>query len=853
MIKKSFNLEIWKERMRLSARLYKVVNCARKSTRQKKLVTSNLFPFRAFALLCLHAFSLLFAIPSLHAHEPDSMYIFAYTDKENAGRSGLHFARSADGEKWYPIGNDYAFVKSDYGRWGSEKRMLDPYLYRTSDGLWHCIWTLNEKGDFAHVTSADLIYWGRQTYYSATNSNLQTFTETNPQYRATLINGKQQSGSIHKVPRSVSTALTNAQLVAAHKQKLHAETAKDDTARFAGLQPVDISVMPDTSAAKKISDLLIGVFFEDINYSADGGLYAELIQNRDFEYSSSDRKEWKTSTAWKIENGTWKIEKDLPLHPNNPHYVILTNGNRLINEGFDGISIKAGEKYDFSVFARSGKGKIKIKLLDNNANNTSNELVLTVSSPKWKKFTAVLTATKTVDDARLEIVAQTGENIALDMISLFPQNTFKGRKNGLRTDLAQAIADIRPRFVRFPGGCVAHGDGLENMYRWKNTVGALEARKPQRNLWGYHQTAGLGYYEYFQFCEDIGAEALPVLPAGVPCQNSGAHRHLLGGQQGGIPMDEMDKYVQEVLDLIEWANGDATTRWGKVRAEAGHPKPFNLKYIGIGNEDLISDVFEERFTMINQALKARHPEITVTGTVGPFHEGTDYEEGWKLAAKLGVPMVDEHYYVSPGWFIHNQEYYDRYDRSKPKVYLGEYAAHLPGRPNNVETALAEALHLVNIERNGDVVGMTSYAPLLAKEGHTQWNPDLIYFNNTEVKPTVGYYVQQLCGQNSGDEYIPARIDLSNSREDVRKRIACSIVRDTKSGEWIIKLVNLLPVEVKADIDLSTFDGAISEAIKTMLHGKPDDKTARPVTEIIDLRNTAIVLPGYSFTVIRVKV
>lgn len=409
------------------------------------------------------------------------------------------------------------------------------------------------------------------------------------------------------------------------------------------------------------------------------------------------------------------------------------------------------------------------------------------------------------------------------MISLFPRNTFKGRENGLRADLARTIAQIHPRFVRFPGGCVAHGDGLNNIYRWENTIGALEARKPQRNLWNYHQTAGLGYFEYFLFCEDIGAEPLPVIAAGVPCQNSSTGGH---GQQGGIPTSEMDEYIQTVLDLIEWANGDKNTKWGKIRAKAGHTEPFNLKYIGIGNEDLIPDIFKERFAMIFKAIKAKYPEITVIGTVGPFYRGTDYDEGWKFATELNVEMEDEHYYQPPGWFLNNQDFYDRYDRAKSKVYLGEYAGHLPGRPNNIETALSEALYLSCVERNGDIVSMTSYAPLLAKEGHTNWNPDLIYFNNMEVKPTVGYYVQQMFGQNTGDTYILGNIDLSEKSADVKKRVVMSVVKDSKNNDLIIKLINMLPVEVNSDIDLSDYAIAEKSAELTILEGTPDDKTAK---------------------------
>ncbi len=386
------------------------------------------------------------------------------------------------------------------------------------------------------------------------------------------------------------------------------------------------------------------------------------------------------------------------------------------------------------------------------------------------------------------------------------------------------------------------------MYRWKNTIGPLEERKTQSNIWRYHQSVGLGYFEYFQFCEDINAEPIPVLPAGVPCQNSGTGGH---GQQGGIPMCEMDDYVQEVLDLIEWANGDKKSKWGKLRAQAGHAEPFNLKYIGIGNEDLITDIFEERFSMIYKAVKEKHPEITVIGTVGPFYMGTDYEEGWDLATRLQVPMVDEHYYQPPGWYINNQTFYDKYDRSKSQVYLGEYAAHIPGRKMTVETALCEALHLINIERNGDIVRMTSFAPLLAKEGHTQWNPDLIYFNNTEVKPTVDYYVQKLFGQNSGDWFIPSSISLSNTQKDVKKRIAASIVHDRENKDYILKLVNILPVEVNASIDLEKLPVGSGPASISVLKGNPSNENSQPVNGTIQIEKMLpFQLPPYSFTVIR---
>lgn len=798
-------------------------------------------------------------------NEPDSAYLFAYASRKNGDHNGLHFAWSRDAQSWHAIGPEHSFLKSDYGAWGRDKRMISPILLRDAGGMWHCVWTLNEQDRVvAHAASADLVNWKRQSY-----PGIDSMTEKQRDFLAKLpercvaqpVFDGTYTGTIHRVSWAEIDHLIKAQQLAAYRAGLFGETTRQDPVRFASLQPVDATIAIDASKSKPISDLLIGIFFEDINYAADGGLYAELIQNRGFEYDLSDRdgrdNTWTAYKAWTLKGGnaTFSIDTVLPLHPNNKHYArleIARPGASLINEGFNGIPVKANDKYNFALSARviDGKGgKLTVRLVDDKGNVYA-ESAVRLSSTGWKKQETTLTANATGADMRLELIPQFTGTVALDMISLFPQKTFKGRKNGLREDLAQVLADMKPRFVRFPGGCVAHGNGLHNMYRWKNTIGPLEARKPQRNIWNYHQSAGLGYYEYFLFCEDVDAEPLPVVPAGVPCQNSSCGG---SGQQGGIPMCEMDDYVQEVLDLIEWANGDAKTKWGKLRAEAGHPKPFNLKYIGIGNEDLITDIFEERFTMIYNAVKAKHPEITVIGTVGPFSEGTDYVEGWDLATKLGVPMVDEHYYQPPGWFIHNQDYYDRYDRNKSKVYLGEYAAHLPGRPVNIETALAEALYLTAVERNGDVVTMTSYAPLLAKEGFTQWNPDLIYFNNTEVKPTVGYYVQKLYGQNAGDEYLPGTISLSNPRNDVHKRVAYSVTRNSRTNEVFVKLVNLLPVPVRSTIKLDHLNLTSSLAEVTLLTGRPDDKTAMPVTSTMEAGNTLdYELPAYSFAVIKMK-
>ena len=814
-------------------------------------------------LLLLFSVLLLSLQPAAFAamHEttatPDSVSLFAYATRGDDGRSGLRFAWSMDGKHWFEIGQNYGYLRCDYGRWGSQKKMLDPNLKQLPGGEWLCIWKLNDHDGYGQARSKDLIYWEAQQYPRTTSD----FEGTRVKAK---IAGHEETGTVSQVPWSVVDGLTQIYERNQYRNSLYGERPVQDKERFAGLKPVKATVTAQPEETKEISDLLMGIFFEDINYSADGGLYAELIQNRDFEYDPSDRegdKNWNSTHSWKLEgeNATFTISTSDPIHPNNPHYAVLkTNqpGAALTNTGFDGIALKAGEKYDFSLFARipegSKSGKLLVRLVDADG-TVQGETTVTVSSRSWKTYKAVLTA-KASADTRLELRPQSAGEIELDMISLFPQNTFKGRKNGLRPDLAQTLADMHPRFVRFPGGCVAHGDGLKNIYQWKNTIGPLEARKPARNLWGYHQSMGLGYYEYFQFCEDIGAEPLPVLAAGVPCQNSACHGDLRGGQQGGIPMSEMGAYIQDILDLIEWANGDAKkTKWGKIRAESGHPKPFNLKYIGIGNEDLITDVFEERFTMIYLAIKEKYPEIIVVGTVGPFNEGTDYVEGWKLADKLGVPMVDEHYYQSPGWFLHNQDFYDKYDRSKKtKVYLGEYATHIPGRRANMETALTEALYLAALERNGDVVHMSSYAPLLAKDGRTQWNPDLIYFNNREVRPTTGYYVQKLYGQNAGDHYIPSQINLDNQDGRVKLRVGSSIVRDSKTGDVIVKLVNLLPVSIETDVRLPGMDGIQSSATRTVLAGAPET-TPLPVTDTIEAGTSfKQELPAYSFTVIRLK-
>ncbi|MBK9934095.1 MAG: alpha-N-arabinofuranosidase [Cytophagaceae bacterium] len=613
-------------------------------------------------------------------------------------------------------------------------------------------------------------------------------------------------------------------------------------------------------ASKSISPNLFGLFFEDINYSADGGLYAELVQNRSFEYSPTDNRSWHPFTAWEyytpaFSYGSLSVETSQPIHPNNPHYAVLTiehigvpstlekfskipenqgiPGVGLKNSGFDNIVIKAGESYNFSMFSRLiTENPIAISIfLQNKKGEILAENHLKVESKDWKKYTATLTASASNDSASLVVLATSTGKIALDMISLFPEKTFKNRPNGLRPDLAQALADMKPAFIRFPGGCLAHGDGLGNMYRWKNTVGPVETRIAQKNIWGYHQTAGLGYFEYFQFCEDIGAKPLPVLPAAVSCQNSGGTWRIGGTGQCAVPMAEMGEYIQEVLDLIEWANGPVSSKWGALRAAAGHPESFHLEMVGIGNEDKTSPEFEVRYKMIAEAVKKRHPEITIIGTVGPDSHGEDFEEGWKIANRNNVSIVDEHYYKEPEWFMANLHRYDSYDRTKSKVYLGEYASW----GNKVKNAIAEAAFMIGLERNGDVVSLASYAPLFAKKNHTQWRTDMIFFDNSGYFLTPNYHVQKLFSTNMGDTYYENIVSFDTKDST----LTASCVKNNKSGELILKLVNYSQSDKSMNVNLSKFKNLILEADQTILKGADGDETSFENPEKIKPSNTII--------------
>lgn len=793
----------------------------------------------------------------VQANHPDSVYI--KPDVSNGVRD-FQIAYSIDGQHWTHVHCN--LFESDFGTWGSEKKLHYPIL--SYDGKnYTATFIPNTKLPQIAVTSSDnFALWKPQDYPQVDKEKFESIVK---EYK------KQSENNVIRIPYSGLQNLLNKQIRAERNAAWDRDNFIASGAYLAQKdEKISATLNVKWNDQKAISRDLMGIFFEDISYAADGGLYAELIQNRDFEYTEADHRGWNSKTAWKLEGEgtTWTINSANPIHANNANYSsLLTSsiGAKLINEGWDGIALNKGDKYNLSLFAR-GKGTIRISLADG-----GNVLATTTvkASAEWKQIKATLIPSATATNAKLVIEPLQTGNIDVDFISLFPQKTFRGRTNGLRNDLAQVIADLHPRFVRFPGGCATHGQGIDNIYHWQATIGELWERQPDMNIWNYHQTRGLGFYEYFLFCEDIGAEPLPVLAAGVPCQNSwkgGA------GQQGGIPFESelngkpspytyngkpltMESYLQELLDLIEWANGDPkTSELAKLRAKAGHPKPFNMKYLGIGNEDLISDVFLKRYNFLIEGVKKAHPEITVIGTVGPFWEGSDYEYGWKEAKAKNIEIVDEHYYNPIGWYFHHRDYYDNYDRQGTKVYLGEWAS----KGNNVVNALVEAAYLTNVERNADVVVMSSYAPLLAKEGHTNWNPDLIYFNNTEIHPTANYYVQRAFGQNAGSRYVYSDLNV-NGGNDVTQRLDKSVVIDEVTGDIIIKVVSLLPKQssLTVNIPAEALEGHSTTAELTVLSkaDKPDSQRNWDTNETRTINvapSFSIDIPQYSLSVIRIK-
>ncbi len=787
-------------------------------------------------------------------------------------RAGLNVAECVDGD-WKPIGQ---LCGSDYGKWGKDKRMYSPVVIRTTDGAFHAVWHVNDVSPvLALAYSADLITWRPQDYPEVAKAGgLKKLTREEFSYggyKYTVENGALKVTDLsstvcepgatqkahirgHNVEGYVFS-LTDSEveaLVAFHKEqreiaKIDKQSApKNDSINWWGYltEPVVATLVMRSTAtdedlplvnpgdelvSKPISDKIIGVFFEDINFAADGGLYAELIQNRDFEYCAEDHEGWNAITAWKSSKKI-KTATAEPLSANNPHYVVLGK-QTIANEGWDGFNFK-DDSYKFSIWAKCIDCQSKtltIQLVDG-AKNIVAEGQVAVNSNEWKRYELTLKAKakgaeSKIENAEFRLTAEGSGSVALDMISLFPGDTFKG--HGLRTDLAQAIADLKPKFVRFPGGCMSHGDGIQNIYRWPETVGEWQDRMPRRNIWNYHQTRGLGFEEYFQFCQDIDAEPLPVLAAGVPCQNSDYDENMLGGQQSGIPMEDMPAYCQELVDLIAWAKAN-----------------YKLNYIGIGNEDIISYAFKERYEMICKAIKAAYPDVQIVGTAGPFHyPSSDYIEGWKFARENAdvTDLVDEHYYESTGWYVNNQHYYDDYPRTGPKVYLGEYASWT----RTMESALVEAMHLCHVEENGDVVVMTSYAPMLARKGHENWNPDMIYFDNESMELTPSYYTQWMFGNHSGDEYLEADLYLAEVFEN---RVATSVVRDSKTGKVYLKMVNSMPVELQLCVE-GLLPANCTKLSAVQFSGKPTSEETELQQVTLNVNDKTIVLKPYSVTAV----
>ena len=655
--------------------------------------------------------------------------------------------------------------------------------------------------------------------------------------------------------------------------------------------------MSAPKGGKPISDELIGIFFEDISSSADGGLYAELLQNGSFEFSPAERDGWGPATAWKtIRPGhslgyiqpvttpivdksftsSYNSNTQMRLHVERAREFYDYKGWRgfgIQNDGFDGISVKNNAKYDFSMRLANvgGTKQVRVALVEPQGWGQDpkllSEAIIDIpaaggadAKSAFNEYKATLSPNADCQKAALQILVLNEGDVYVDDLSLMPQDTYKG--HGLRKDLAQALADLHPRFMRFPGGCVVHGggDGFWNTYRWKNTIGPRHQRVQQKNTWGYHQSMGLGYFEYFQFCEDLGMEPVPILPCGVSCQGTNGGWNMWPKQaQDVAPMSEMDEWVQDALDLIEWANGDpATSKWAKMRADAGHPKPFNLKYLGIGNEEKISPEFNERFKyMYNKVTKA-HPEIIIVGTAGPgsHPQNPDYEAGWKLAEELDMPIIDEHYYEQNKYFLQSRQY-DKYPRDrKTKVYLGEYAA----KDKKLIDALAEGLYLLHVERNGDIVCMTSYAPLFARKNATNWNPDLIYFDNERPYLTCSYYVQQMFGQSAGQYYYGDCVrfegdaaGIQQPQEDVH--YGQSVILNVKTRRLYVKLCNATADARRADVDLKRF-GLKKNATKTTLTGDPNAENNFDAQPISPRRETiraqkrfTIELQPYSFVML----
>ena len=595
-----------------------------------------------------------------------------------------------------------------------------------------------------------------------------------------------------------------------------------------------------------------GIFFEDINFGADGGLYAELVKNRGFEFPDPLMGWLKLSP--KRMSGSVSVLTNLPFNAKNPHYVRLRNPDDkmpfgLANEGFRGMGLKSGEAYNFSAQVRKAGGNPKLRLeLYSELGERLDSVLLENFTTDWEKRTAVLHPKVTDAKARLHVLVDGPGELDVDMVSLFPEKTWKERPGGLRSDMVQMLADLRPGFMRFPGGCIVEGNDLSGRYQWKKTIGPVEERETMLNRWNteflhrpapdYFQSFGLGFFEYFQLCEDIGAAPLPILSCGLACQfNTGE----------ACPLDQLDPYIQDALDLVEFANGGTGTVWGAKRAAMGHPAPFGLTMIGIGNENW-DKPYLERYAKFHAVLKARHPEIKLVSSSGPSPDDKRFNYAWPKLRELGADIIDEHCYDRPEWFLKSVTRYDGYDRKGPGVLFGEYAAQSDRtvsirNRNNLECAIAEAACMTGLERNGDVVRMASSAPLFAHEDAWQWKPDLIWVNNLKSYGTPSYHVQRLFANNPGDETVPFQLATAETHQ-----LFASATHDRRTGDVILKVVNGgdSPASVAIALEGGVPPGSSARMITLTAPSRTDENSFDQPAKVVP-KEVQLTIPQGGFT------
>lgn len=611
-------------------------------------------------------------------------------------------------------------------------------------------------------------------------------------------------------------------------------------------------------AGAVVQNTMYGLFFEDINYAADGGLYGELVKNRSFEFPQSFMG-WQTF-------GNVELKDDGPF-VRCPHYVELLDPGHsarrtgLVNEGYFGIGVLKDEDYRFTVWARAPKdpGRITVQLTDPASMGDRQEFVsesVEIRSAEWQKYEVILKSPLTCGKAQLRIYLDGSNPVCLEHVSLFPVNTFRNRENGMRRDLAQALADQHPGVFRFPGGCIVEGADLATRYQWKNSIGPVENRPLNGNRWqhtfthrfypDYYQSYGMGFYEYFLLSEDIGAEPLPVLNVGMSCQYQNRD-----DEKWHVPVSELQPYIDDCLDLIEFANGDTTTEWGRQRAEMGHPEPFNLKIIGIGNEQW-DTLYFERLEPFIKAVKAKYPDIRIVGSSGPAPDGNKFDKGWETMRKLGVDLVDEHFYRPETWFLGNGLRYESYDRKGPKVFVGEYACHGKGKKwNHYEASILEAAFMTDYERNADVVWMTAYAPLFAHVEGWQWRPDLIWYDNVRMFKSVSCYVQQMYATNKGTNVLAMTMDGKPiAGQEGQDGLFASSVLDKNEGSVIVKVINTSKTAQPVTINLNGMKGARQCTTITLTSTEMDaDNTLDNPENIIPVEGSIGTVPARNGTVI----